>query len=237
MLGSLTGNQSRAASIGVDFATSGIGQLNPTDVAGLPVDAQSHYNDVIATGSNIALVDSNGSATTATLTITSGNFSIWASGPVGTDETLNTGFVGSSSGALSFTLSGIPYASYSIVVYDMDQFSGEGITIGSTTYYGGAVSNTTGTGYIDRNASTPFTYTQATSTSSGSPTAAETYTLFNGLSGATQTITATANGGTQNAISGFQIVPTPEPGSAGLFALGSVGMLARRSRRTPGARK
>jgi hypothetical protein len=132
---------------------------------------------------------------------------------------------------LTFTLANIPYASYSLLIYDLNSTTGrvQGITLGGTTYYSSSpVFN--GAGYLDNNAGTPFTYTQATSTNIGTPTPVSDYVLFTNLTGGTQTVTISTTTGNRT-VSGFQIVATPEPGSALLLGTGALALLGFRRRR------
>jgi hypothetical protein len=95
------------------------------------------------------------------------------------------------------------------------------MTLGSS-YFGTGP----GVGAVDGTAGA-FTYTQATSTSAGSPTANANYFKFSNVTGGNFTVTmAYLSGGSSNLalMNGFQIVAIPEPSSVAL-ALGGFGML------------
>src|SRR4051794_9344428 len=119
----------RAQSIGVNLGGVSNGTLAPGDVAGVAPYAQSNYNNVSPAATNRALHDNTGAATTALLTTTGANsFSIFTSNAIaGPDEILNNSRANNATGtSWSFTLSGIPYANYLIVVYDL-QFATGGV--------------------------------------------------------------------------------------------------------------
>ena len=213
-----------AASIGVNYGNTVNGTLSPADVAGVPLYAQSNYNDVTAAATNRPLNDNTGAATTATLTTTGtvqfGSLSATVSGP---DEILNNTRAAGVGTTWSFTLNSIPYEAYSIVVYAMELNLGtvKGIGVGGTTFYTSSP-RYNDPGYIDGNPDTPFTYTQSTSTNPAAPTLLSNYVVFTGLSGGTQTVTITgANSNLR--IGGFQIVQVvPEPSTWALALVGGV---------------
>jgi hypothetical protein len=126
-----------------------------------------------------------------------------------------------------------------LIVYDQ-AFAGkvQSIVAGNVTYFSSSP-NPTSPGYIDKNATTPFIYTRATSTSSTAPTALSNYALFENLSSATQTVTIhSISGSGPTSVAAFQIVDTsvPEASTAGyvLCALCGSGAVYRRR---PGATK
>jgi len=138
-------------------------------------------------------------------------------------ELLN-GYIDSGSPSSStIAISAIPYSSYDIIVYFSSDTAGRvgTMNVGSTTYdfttMGSAA--TSGVNAL---------FTQATSTTSGSPTANADYAIFTGLSGTSQTITSlVATGG---GIAGFQIVAAPEPSSMALAIMGGFGVLLMKRR-------
>ncbi len=227
---------SYGSSIGVNFGATSFGTLTSSDVAGLPAFAQANYNNVSAAATGLSLVDDAGLATGVTLTTTGANsFSVFTGNPVsGPDEILYNTRANSTGTSWSFTLSGITYANYAIIVYDLQFATGAviGVGIGGTTYYSSSPAYN-GPGYIDNNAATPFTYTQATSIDPLNPTPLSDYVLFTGLSGSSVTVNITG-GANATRISGFQIVQiVPEPSTWAMLSLGGIAMLVgvRRSYR------
>lgn len=227
--------------IGVNFTNAAVlPVLAPGDSAGVAPFAQTNWNNVSAPAISLALNDNSGGATTALLTTTGASFSGITSAVAGADELLNSGrAVGG--GGWSFTLANIPYASYSLIVYDQEFNTGAviGITAAGTTYYTSSP-QFDAAGYLDNNLATPYTYTQGTSTDAMNPTPVSNYVLFSGLSGASQTVQIAGASGTR--VGGFQIVETsavvggpavPEPTTAlfGLALVGAVGLSRRRAAR------
>ncbi|MDQ6655387.1 MAG: PEP-CTERM sorting domain-containing protein [Verrucomicrobiota bacterium] len=226
-----------AASIGVNFGGISNGTLGPSDIAGVLPYAQANYNNVSAVATGLTLNDNTGTATTTTLTTTGANsFSIFTANPVaGPDEILNNSRANSTGTSWSFTLSGIPYASYLLIVYDLQFATGAvvGINAAGITYYTSSPTYNSA-GYIDGNPATPFTYTQGTSTDPLAPTPLSDYVLFNNLSGSSVTVTITG-GANATRMSGFQVVQiVPEPSAWAMLMLGGAGLLA--ALRRPGRR-
>jgi hypothetical protein len=217
-----------AASIGVNFGNNLNGTLAATDSAGAAPFAQTHYNNLTSAPTNVVLNDDSGAVTTATVTTANALFSRFNSPPSGPDELLNSEIADTLDTNISITINNIPYASYSLIVYDLAT-SGtvQGITVGGTTFFSSAPTHN-GTGFIDNNAATPFTYTLATSTNSAAPTPLSDYVIFPGLTGASQTVNDNyVSGSDFLVIGGFQIVQTaavPEPATWALL-LGGLGLL------------
>ena len=225
----------QAAIIGVNFTGGSFGgspviSLLTTDLAG--VIPSGNFNNIVSANNAtpVALVDDSGLATTMTLTIAgaAGPYSTIAGAginPQGADEKLNTGFL---AGNGTIALSNIPYASYSIYVYALNDNESriQGITVNGVTYYQDPPNAAS---RVDQNGATPYPYIRAIGTTSGTATNDANYMLFTGLSGTSQTIVANAPG--NGYITGFQVVQTPEPGSALMALLGGVALLGRRRRR------
>ena len=140
----------------------------------------------------------------------------------GTDEVLNNGVLSANiGGTLSFTVTNVPYAAYSVVVYDL---AASRASCSPSRPAGSASSPSVPTpvsaGYLDGNAATPFTYLQGTGLSAATATANADYVLFPLLTGSTLTISAVATSGNAQ-IAGFQIInAVPEPSTYALALLG-----------------
>lgn len=233
----------RAGSIGGNFTTYSIA-LAATDSAGAAAFAQMNWNNILSPPANFILHDDTGTATTATVTTSPGIASVLLSGSyisgggAGADERLNMGAAaaGSSATDWSFTLNNIPYASYSLVVYDLSFLDGavSGITAAGVTFFTSSP-NSAGPGYIDDDPATPFTYTQSVSTDPAMPTPLSNYVVFAGLTGTSQTVAISRLSGIlpYGAVGGFQIVQTvPEPSTCAMLGLGILGLVGcRRYRR------
>jgi hypothetical protein len=230
----------RAASIGINF--TGGGNTSSPAVAMLAGDSagvvpQINFNNFAGgSASGVALNDNTGVANGATLTFTSGGTYSSIGGaaiaPAGGDEKLNTGFV---YGNGSFTVANIPYATYDVYAYMLNDASGRvettTLTAGgpSQTFYGSAA-NPSDSGHVDQNAGTQYSYVQSTSTDSASPTSGGDYVRFAGLTAGSFTFTSAATG--NGYINGIQVVQTPEPGTAAIVGIAMLAGLARRRRRS-----
>jgi len=209
-----------AATIGVNFGPTNSPNLSlaPAESAGAAPFAQTNFNNISASAAAVVLKDNTGVITTATLT-TSGvagfSSNTLATNP---DEKLNSGFAFRVGADWSFTIDSIPYATYTILVYDLGRNPGDvkGITIGGTTFYTSSP-NPVDPGYLDNNANTPYIYTASTSTNAALPTPQSNYAIFSGLSGGSQTVTV--QGSFAREVNGFQIIQVPEPSTCLMISL------------------
>jgi hypothetical protein len=221
----------RADSIGVNFS-DGISANSLAAGTSAGVVAQTNWNNLInETGTNVALKNNLGAATTTRLTYAAENLlTIRSYTPPAGDEQLNNVVLASSTGtAITFTLSNISYSSYDIYVYSLSDVPTEQrTTLGSTSYYGKSPAIPTDAGYLDNNSGTPFTYTRATSTNSAAPSANANYVRFTGLSGASQSFNLTGLSDFSE-VNGIQLVntsavATPEPSTYAMMAFGLVAL-------------
>ncbi len=199
-------------------------------------------------GSTSPIVDSSGASTSVTGTVlTSDAYDITA--VVGGGANSSNGnqlmmngaiFVKTSPGPVIVSLSNIPYTLYDVYVYTLVIHSGDTVetAIGTATgnplgFTPGAAPgdvvyetspNPVGSGYID-GTTNPFTFTQATSTSSASPTPLGDYAEFTNITGSSFAVAAydSTNVPAINAIQIVQVVP--EPATLGLMAVLGTGIL------------
>lgn len=200
--------------VGVNFSGGGNGQsstpLAPTDIGGIfPV---AHFNNIGGgNGTNLALTDSSGAATGATLTFTGGGAYASHSGPIvpgNPDQALNEGFV---FGDSSVTINNIPFSHYAVYVYELNDAAGrpEITTANGVSYYGTSADPYDGA-HINNNSNTPYTYTQTASTDPNNPTAGGDYVKYDGLTASSFTFTTTTGiVGSNGYLNGFQIVDEP----------------------------
>ena len=215
----------RAASIGVNLGDTNNGSVNALSSAG--VVPQTNWMNVGATSTpGLALSDNSGVPTTATLAYT-GNLNpfiqnlSFVSGP---DELLNNSYLASFGSSMTFTVSNVPYANYDLIAYVTTSQTGRTYTatLGSTTLFG-ISPNSSSAGYID-NAPTPFTYTSAVGTTSGTATPNGNYFRFNGLTSSTLSFTMASTNDLPT-LTAFQIVQAiPEPSSIALAGMGVIGL-------------
>ena len=184
----------RAQSIGVDFGDgTPASWLAATDSAGVSPFAQTNFNTLIFP-SNTALKDNAGAATTAVLNASNVSGGSIINSTAGTDEVLNSGTLFSRGGTpLTITVTNVPFAAYSLVVYDLATTAGfaQSITAGGASFFT-LSPDRLGVGYLDHNAATPFTYTQGTGLSAATATANADYVVFPLLTGSTLTFSALA---------------------------------------------
>ena len=193
--------------IGVQFQGPGTALL-PTDSAGLSTVAQTNWNVLTgASFSSVALSDSTGASTTATLSGSAGG-TYWggssSASPAGNSKLASGELFDTWPGAPTLTVSNIPYAKYDVYLYAGIDATGRAETIGLTPSGGTQqfYSFTTETG--------GSAWTVATSTWNGTGTQpslpSANYVHFTGLTSTSFTLAwgAPGNGG----LNGIQIVPT-----------------------------
>jgi hypothetical protein len=196
-----------------------------TGTAGAPGFAQADWNNLYNnSGSASNLINSSGIATSIGVAWTSPDAWQALNGAApNQDAQLMNGY-------LDFTpqvkVTGIPYGTYDVVVYFNGDTPSQGrvndFQIGSASIF------------AQDNESFGGTYIQVPSTSNtdlGTSTPAGNFVIFYDVSGSSFTLDATPGstlpGGTQRAtINAIQIVPTPEPQTAGLLLAGLVGLAA-----------
>ncbi len=193
----------------------------PNTTAGAPgyvaADWNSAWNEGVS-GSASATVnnlwDSSGNNSGASITYSCPDlWQIQMSNPArDADGTYNkqmlNGYLdsGSAGGQCTVAISAIPYSSYSLIVYFSGDTAGRAarMNVGSTTYYFTVMGTAANSG-------TNAVFTQATSTTSNSPTANADYAIFSGLTGASQTLDYTASVAGAGGIAGFQVVSNSLP--------------------------
>ncbi|HEX9045690.1 MAG TPA: PEP-CTERM sorting domain-containing protein [Verrucomicrobiae bacterium] len=181
----------------------------------------------------MALAYDTGGASGASFSIagTWGPWGIIAVSGADADGTYNRrllgGYANTSSGVPGgqevFTISGIPFATYNVIVYFSSDTANRTGTIASAnagiTYDFSTIGSPSVSG---ANA----VLTQTTDTTGANPLA--DYAMFSNLSGSSETLTLSIpNGG---GIAGFQIVSVPEPGSLALAGIGGLALLFCRRR-------
>ncbi|YCM42145.1 family 20 glycosylhydrolase [Verrucomicrobiaceae bacterium 227] len=181
--------------------------LAPTDTAGAPGYARSHWNNHEGIGQGpgavpFVLQDDLGNETTATLTSwTQSSNNSWKHGQTGTpDAKLMNHFANREA---SLTFSNIPFGSYSVVVYygNNEGPSSSTLTVGSQTL-------TITTGNTAQASFETKGYLKGTEANPATPT---NYAVFEGVLG--NQLTVSLSGANNNGISAVQIVegePVPE---------------------------
>ncbi len=208
------------AAISINFTASsapfGFGPfyiLGPEEVAG--VSATTGWTNL----TGLAGTYENLASTTLDVTVSAsggaglGHWGFY--GASGGDRRMLGGFLENPFGTITLDLAEIPVAAYDLILYvgpNADRINtGWNATLGTTTLYGKVG---------DPSLLPPETFMEATATT---PDAAvvSNYVRFNGLSGATQSLSVSGVG---VSISGFQLVAVPEPSnyavSAAILVLG-----------------
>jgi hypothetical protein len=212
-----------AATISINFRENNNNQvMDPGTTAGL--DVQSNWNNTDgSTASTMgSLIDSTGVVTTASVTWeTTGG--LWGDGTANTDANagvgdaqLRRGYL-DDNGAITFSMSGITYASYDVIVYYSSGDTGnkqfQATTIGGTTLL-------------------PTAAAGANNKYATNPNWDDTNTVtFSALSGASFSGSVAARntvGTGRGTIAGIQVVEVPEPSSAALLGLGGLALILRR---------
>lgn len=222
---------SSAATISVNFNETTTGthanqQIEATTAAGLTGFVAQNWNNVGGSGStvNSLVQDVAGTASTSSASVTWSSNGVWGDGNANTDATAGVGdaqvargYLDDGGSGVNFDVTGISYASYTVVLYySGDQNGGSWIdaTVNGTT--SGPVGAKRR--YVNPN-------WDATNT-----------VVFTGLSGDLSVdIAATtgngAGGTARGSLGGFQIIETtavPEPSSTALLGLGGLALILRR---------
>lgn len=211
-------------------------------------------------GSASPIVDSSGASTSVTGTVLASDaYDITAVQGVGGSVNPSNGnqlmmngaiFPLTSPGPVVVSLSNIPYATYDVYVYTLVIHPNDTVetAIGTATgnplvFTAGLAAgdkvyetspNPTSSGYLNGGSgvSSVFTFTQATSTSSGSPTANGDYAEFTNITGSGFAVAAYDSSSHTPAINAIQIVQVvPEPATLGLMAVLGTGILVLGKRR------
>jgi fibronectin-binding autotransporter adhesin len=192
--------QSPGGGVAVHF--EGNDGTSVTGLAGVvPIGNWNNFPKTIYIFTNQALTDSSGNNTTVTLSSTAN------SGGGGTNNATNPvvdGYLFANNyNTLTATLSGIPYASYSLYAYfaDSSPGAGEQLTFDGTTYYYATSSSPT--------------YTQVTNTTAGTYPVGN-YVVATGLSSATQTLSVQGITNQYGSLCSLEIVNTG-PSSASVL--------------------
>lgn len=246
-----------AANIGINFVG---GNNNTTDVLPSTLSAgvvpQTNWNNVqnaAHAGSNVFVTGSGGNVSALVTYSASSVYDQSSTGgnsspnTANGDQVLNNGAIYTGGTATPITvnvsnLQSVSPSGYTVYAYLLtDHPVNVSVSLtptgGSATTYYALTPLPNGTGYIDGTTASGFTYTQATSTTAGSPTSGADYAAFSVPASATSfSMTYTLLGGTGSvgsnaALPAIQIVGvTPEPTSLALTGLGALGLLARRRR-------
>ncbi len=196
-----------SSTIGANFY-SATGTDNVTGLAG--VVPMSGWNNCSTFNSSLSLKYNNGSSSGGSMTWTGGGGQAFSGVPSSQDAVLMDCFTQNFNGNVNITLSGIPYANYSIYAY----MSGSqaistscGLTGGPTYYYTTNVNSGSNSfvGYL------AITNTDSSTHPNGN------YIVFSGLTGASQTLTAFSSNN-KNGFAAIEIVP---PATSGVSTLPS----------------
>ncbi len=202
-----------AASIGVNFSTDSFAvnyDLGPTDVTG--VVAQQNWNNAHNSDASLAnLIDSQGNSTGASVTWFHNPYATAVPTGTPTGDLLHSGIADFNG---SIVVSNVPYATYDVYLY----IAG-GVNAGGLFFANGNTVGGNGGPYGTLNASPSFI--PASGTDFGN------YIDFPAINGSTLTLQGLATTGVQSVavIDGFQIVPTPEPSTLVLAAVGMAALM------------
>ena len=214
-----------ATSIAVNFAQNtnqgfaGGELIGPTDID------SSNWNNTIdrdsgslSAGTKGSLIDSTGTATTATITW-SANTVYYNGDGLGNDEAkLAVGYLDDGGSGATFTLSDIPYAQYNVYVLFTSDQNGD-YTHGTLTI--------DGTDYLDGPFNAHGRVTDGTGWVLADGTVYGNYAKVENLSGSSLTVLATKDAG-RSPITGVIIQAVPEPSSVALLGLGGLALILRR---------
>jgi fibronectin-binding autotransporter adhesin len=180
---------SQPAAIGVHF----VGYGDPVN-GSAGVVPMSNWNNLTGYSySGVHLSDNSGLTTSASLSTSGANWNFYSN----SSNPLLNGYIATGGNAISLTVTGIPYAGYSLYAYMADiNASGlnEKMTVAGTTYY-----------YTMTNSAA---YAQVTNTTAGIYPVGN-YIAATGLSGGSQTVSIQGIGQPYASICGLEIVNVP----------------------------
>jgi hypothetical protein len=206
----------QATTISVNFVESvghGNQQLGATTFAG--IDSQSNWNNAPGVSGTQALNNSAGIVSGASVSWSSAG--VWGDGEANVDATagvgdaqLMRGYLDDGAPGADWTVTGIPYANYTAIIYHSTDAAGgvyRPLTVNGTEY------STTGTkarygGQPNWDATNSITVT--------------------GLTGDLVVDNLGRDGASRASIAGFQIVQVPEPSGVALLGLAGLAFIFRR---------
>lgn len=200
-----------AENIGINFGSGRANaELFPADSAG--VVPQTNWNNAPgAAGGPLVLNDASGAATPATVTWATDEE--WSIGGPGADPngTLLNGWVSANNTAAppaTITLTGIPFASYNLIVYFNHDRGTEDVLIReASSHFAPILAHENDTDIL-----VPVFFTEQTATAEGDPTQQGNYLTLSGLQKADLEIILEPGGGAgstdRGAVTGIQIIET-----------------------------
>ena len=230
----------QAQMIGVDFSGGARTPISGTETAG--VVAQQNWNNLSTTSGSLSSVIDNSNTTVSGLTVTwgtDGSNDFW---PFGGGAFANPGDTnlfsdtlqsrtstpdGTQPWRVTFSVTGITYASYDIYVYTAGNTGDVGLVNLNGTWSGNAPVGGTSTYFTQTGgAASSFIEANPAQTTYSTTAAAANYVLFTDVTGSSFTLNAQP--GSNDGIVGFQIVDNatavPEPSTCALLLMG-VGLL------------
>ncbi len=233
-----------AASISVNFNSDrdAAAELGAAEMAGAPGFVVSGWNNfnglesspatspITGTTADVAspnmgvLSDDSGAAVGTTISWTGNNSWNTNNGTASSDNKLMNGYLdNNATNGASISITGVPYALYTVVGYFGSDGNGRSGTIGISggpTYSYSTNSNLGG--------AFPGSYVQTTDTGAGNPSS--NFAVFENQTAADFTLAIT-RGDNNSGFHGFSIIETiPEPSLTALLSLAGLGLIFRRRR-------